>query len=355
MGDLTNRVSIKRTIERENATKKSKTKTLGIIFTGEYEGLDEHLVEAEVRKHFDIDTIKEIVTVGKREKTHKYANRFAKKIEVPVTATPLENYTWDDIDLPIKRNSIIVYDSDSVIVFHGEKQHNTVAWFALSSAERVIGNNGKVIFINAVPSPLLSGFEKEIFNVVQIRDTSFISEDDALMEKYLFEFRKTRLISFAKYVQLGEKMNFKDVLFKITELSVKGKRGGVYDGISFICDTIFNYLVPILVEDFEEKNEDDISEGIDNFRLENIDPNYQQWGREPEDEICFILLKNSWYQLEYLMDYIKRDYSSREENEELYAALCFAKWILIMNSRGIEIGEIAQKYKSVESFISTIK
>ena len=134
MGDLTNRVSIKRTIEGDREIKKTKAKTLGIIFTGEYEGLDEHLVEAEVRKHFDIDTIKEIVTVGKREKTHKYANRFAKKIGVSVTATPLENYTWDDIDLPIKRNSIIVYDSDSVIVFHGDKQHNTVAWFALSNA-----------------------------------------------------------------------------------------------------------------------------------------------------------------------------------------------------------------------------
>ncbi|MDD2476017.1 MAG: hypothetical protein PHI32_08915, partial [Dysgonamonadaceae bacterium] len=198
MGNLTNRISIKRTIEKESAIEKSKARKLGIIFTGEYEGLDENLVEAEVRKHFDIDSIKEIVTVGKREKTHKYANRFAKKIGVSVIATPLENYTWDDIDLPIKRNSIIGYNSDSVIIFHGEKQHNTMAWFALSCAKRVIGNYENVIFINTVPSPILSGFEKEIFDVIQIQDTNFIWEEAALMEEHYFEFRSRMLSSFAK-------------------------------------------------------------------------------------------------------------------------------------------------------------
>lgn len=355
MGDLTNRVSIKRTIEKENAIEKSKTKKLGIIFTGEYEGLDEHLVEAEVRKHFDIDSIKEIVTVGKREKTHKYANRFAKKIEVPVTATPLENYTWDDIDLPIKRNSIIVYYSDSVIIFHGEKEHNTIAWFALSGAKRVLGIHGKVVFVNTAPTRVLSGFEKEIFDVVQIRDTNLMCEDDALMEKYLFEFRRSRLTSFAKYVQLGEKMNFKDVLFKISELSVRGQSEGVYDGISFICDTIFNFLIPMLDEDFSEENEDDFPGGIVNFIRENVNSNYQPWGDQPEDNECFILLKNRWYQLEFMMDYIEPSYWNRNENEEIYVALCFCKWILIMNSRCIETEEIAEKYKSVKDFISTIK
>lgn len=355
MGDLTNRVSIKRTIERENATKKSKTKTLGIIFTGEYEGLDEHLVEAEVRKHFDIDSIKEIVTVGKREKTHKYANRFAKKIEVPVTATPLENYTWDDIDLPIKRNSIIVYYSDSVIIFHGEKEHNTIAWFALSGAKRVMERDEKVVFVNAVPSPVLSGFEKEIFDVVQIRDANFILKDAALMEKHYFELRKSKLTSFSKYAQLGEKMDFKLALLKITELSVKGKSEGVYDGISFVCDGIINFLVAIIEESFDENYEGASLDKIASFIKKNINPNYQSWGKEPEDDICFVLLRNSWYQLEFLMDFIRRDYSAKEENEELYAALCFVKWILIMNSRCIGIKEIAEKYKSIKDFVSTIQ
>lgn len=355
MGDLTNRVSIKRTIEKENAIEKSKTKKLGIIFTGEYEGLDEHLVEAEVRKHFDIDSIKEIVTVGKREKTHKYANRFAKKIEVPVTATPLENYTWDDIDLPIKRNSIIVYNSDSVIIFHGEKEHNTITWFALSGAKRVLGIHGKVVFVNTAPTRVLSGFEKEIFDVVQIQDTNFIREEDALMEKHYFELRNSKLTSFSKYVQLGEKMDFKDVLFKITELNIKGKSSGVYDGTSFICDTLLNYLIPIIDKDFEENYENDFLEGITNFIRTNIDPNYQSWGNEPEDDICFVLLGNMWYQLEYQMDYIEPTYWNRDEDEEIYAALCFARWILIMNSRCIGIEEIAEKYKSVKDFISTMK
>ena len=355
MGDITNRVSIKRTIEKESTIKKSKARSLGIIFTGEYEGLDENLVEAEVRKQFEIGSIKEIVTVGKREKTHKYANRFAKKIEVPVTAMPLENYTWDDIDLPIKRNSNIVYNSDSVIIFHGEKQHNTVAWFALSSAKRVIGRYGKVVFINSAPSPLLSGSEKELFDVIQIEDTLFLMEETALMEKHYFELRNSKLTSFSKYVQLGEKMDFKDVLFKITELSVKGQSEGVYDGISFICDGIINYLIPMLDEDFSEENEDDFSGGIVNFIRENVNPNYQPWSDQPEDNECFILLKNKWYQLEYLMDYIQPSYWNKDVDEEIYAALCFAKWLLIMNSRCIEIEEIAQKYKSVEDFISTMK
>ncbi len=131
---------------------------------------------------------------------------------MPVTTTPLENYTWDDIDLPIKRNSNIIYDSDSVIIFHGEKEYNTVAWYALSGAKRVIGRYGEVIFINTAPSPVLSGFEKEVFDVVQIECTNFIWWDAALMEKHYFELRKSKLTSFSKYVQLGEKMDFKHCL-----------------------------------------------------------------------------------------------------------------------------------------------
>lgn len=355
MGTLTNRESIRRTIEKENAIKKPKARNLGIIFTGEYEGLDEHLVEAEVRNHFDIDSIKEIVTVGKREKAFKYANRFAKKIEVPVTATPLENYTWDDIDLPIKRNSNIIYDSDSVIIFHGEKEHNTVAWYALSGAKRVIGRDGEVVFINSVPNPVLSGFEKEVFDVVQILDTNFIWEEAALMEKHYFELRKSKLTSFAKYAQLGEKMDFKDALLKITELSVEGQSYGFYDGISFVCDGIINYLVEFIDEAFNENDEPLSIDEIDDFIRRNINPNYKSWGDEDEEDVCFILMRNKWYQLEYLMDYIKHDYSHRDENEELCAALCFCKWVLIMNSRCIEMKEIAQKYKSIEDFASTIK
>ena len=355
MGSLTNRESIRRTIEKENTIKKPKARSLGIIFTGEYEGLDEHVVEAEVRNHFDIDSIKEIVTVGKREKTHKYANRFAKKIDVSVTATPLENYTWDDIDLPIKRNSNIIYDSDSVIIFHGEKEHNTVAWYALSGAKRVIGDNGEVIFINSAPSPVLSGFEKEVFDVVQILDTNFIWDDTALMEKWYFELEKSKLTSFAKYAQLGDKMDFKDALLKITELSVEGQSYGFYDGISLVCDSIINFLVEIIDKAFNENDEPLSLNEIDSYIKKNINPNYKSWGNEEEEDVCFILIRNSWYQLEYLMDYIEYDCSSKDESEELCAALCFCKWILIMNSRCIEMKEIAERYKSVKDFASTIK
>ena len=62
-----------------------------------------------------------------------------------------------------------------------------------------------------------------------------------------------------------------------------------------------------------------------------------------------------WYQLEYQMDYIENNYRHVDEDEEVYAALCFARWLLIMNSRCIETEEIAEKYKSVKDFISTIK
>ena len=355
MSSITNLESTKRMIQNDKAIEKFKTKQLGIIFTGEYEGLDEHLVEAEVRKHFNINNIKEIFTVGKREKTFKYANRFAKKIKVPVTATPLENYTWDDIDLPIKRNSIITYDSDSVIIFHGEKEHNTIAWYALSSAMRVIGKSGETIFINAVPKPILFGFEKEIFDVIQTKDAHVLLEKAALMEEHYFELRKRMLTLFSKYVQLGEKMDFKNVLLKITELSVKGQSEGIYDGISFVCDGIINYLAAIIEEDFEEKYEDSYSEGIASFIKKNINPNYQSWTNEPEDDVCFILLRNRWYQLEYMMRYIDNDYPRSDENEDIFAALCYGKWLLIMDSRGIEIEEITRKYKSIENFISTIQ
>ena len=355
MSEISNQKSIEKSIEWEKGDKKLKTRKLGIIFTGEFTGLDEHFVDAEVQKLFDITSIKEIISVGKREKTFKYANRFAKKINVPITATPLENYTWDDIDLPIKRNSIIIYDSDSVIIFHGNKQQNTFAWYALSSAKRVFGKSGKTTIINASPKPILSGFEKEIFDVVQMQDGHPLLQDASLMEGHYFELRNRKLTSFSKYVQLGEKMDFKDVLLKITELSVKGKSEGVYDGISFVCDNIINFLIAIIVKDFEEKYKDSYFEEIVSFITKNINPNYQPWGDEPEDNVCFILLRNRWYQLEYLMRYIENDYPNSDEKDEIFAALCFGKWLLIMDSKGIKIKEMAQKYKSIQSFITTIQ
>ena len=354
MSEISNLKSIERRIKWKRGDKKQTNRTLGIILTGEYAGLDEHLIEAEVEKHFDIDTIKEIISVGKREKTFKYANRFGKKMNLSVTATPLENYTWDDIDLPIKRNSIIIYDTDDVIIFHGDKEQNTVAWYALSSATRVIGNTGKAIFINAVPKPILYGFEKEIFDVIQMQHVHIMLEDAGLMEMYYFELRQKKLTSFSKHVQLGEKMDFKDVLLKITELSVKGQSEGVYDGISFVCDGLLNYLIPLIEKDFEDKYEDYL-EGIASFILKYINPSYEVWDGEAEDDVCFVLLQNSWYQLEYLMLHIERDYSKSNENEEIYAALCYAKWLLIMDSRGIEIDEITRKNKNLENFVSIIR
>ena len=113
-------------------------------------------------------------------------------------------------------------------------------------------------------------------------------------------------------------------------------------------------MIPLIEKDFEDKYEDYL-EGIASFILKYINPSYEVWDGEAEDDVCFVLLQNSWYQLEYLMLHIERDYSKSNENEEIYAALCYAKWLLIMDSRGIEIDEIIRKYKNLENFVSIIR
>ncbi len=144
-------------------------------------------------------------------------------------------------------------------------------------------------------------------------------------------------------------------MLKIIELSVKGQSYGFYDEISFVCDSIINYLVEFIDETFNENDEPLSIDELADFIRKNINPNYKSWGDVDEEDVCYIMMRNSWYQLEYLMNYIKEDYLGRDEDKEVYAALCFCKWILNMNSRCIEMKDIAQKYKNIKDFVSTIK
>lgn len=324
MTQITNAISIKRRIDSERG-QINLSRRLGIIFTGEFANLDEHLVEAEIAKEFDLSAIKEIITVGKREKTFIYANRFAKKYNIHITAIPLETYNLDDDDLFIKRNANIVYQSYDVIIFHGDENQNLVAWNALSVAERIVSSSGKCIFISNIKSPKLTGFEKEI--TVFFKKSNFFSEVVTWMESRYLELMSNERIKFAKYIKQGESMTIKHILYKLTEVIMKDYDRDFISGETFFAEGIFDSLICLAdkkfgLNEFGSPNE----KKIERYIKKNINPKFYYRKCRREENVIGVLLYNDWYRIEYLLSKMVSYYEIKGD-EEACAALCFGKWI----------------------------
>lgn len=350
MAEITNRVSLNRRYDWEKSgNRKIKTSKLGIIFTGNYPSLDEHLVEKEILKNFDISLIKEIITVGKRETTFKYANRFAKKYNLPVTPKRLETYSWEDVDFYIKRNAIINYNSDSVIIFHGEEKQNIVAWYALSTATRVIAHSGKCIFIDSTPNPNFIGLEKEVFDVLQMRHTYSDLDEYSFMEERFFELMPKERTKFVKYVQQGENMSFKQILFKLSEVYMKGNNYDFLDGYSDISDSMISSLIGLINKDFEDEDGRLNEEKIEKYIKKEINPDFRYRNCAMEEDVCFVMFYHYWYEFEYLLLDMVEDYE-RNNDDETCAALCFGKWITFLIFKEFEAEKIIQKYNNLQEF-----
>jgi len=346
MYDLTTFLTLKNRIDWQKNGKKNGPIKLGLIFTGEYPGLNEHLVEEEIIKYFDINNLEEIITVGKREKTFKYANRFAKKFNISITAKRLEHYLWEDIDNDIKRNTLgIIGSCDSVIIFHGDSSKNVVAWFALSSARRIIALRGECVFVSSIPKPTFSGLEKEIFDVLQIQNDDF-RMDSFLMEERFFELMSEKRSKFVKYVQIGENMSFKQILFKLSEICMERKDCDFDDGFDHVSRIIMNFLLYLICKDIEDENGFLKTEYVDSYIKSEINPNYYDRISCKAEDVCFVMIYHDWYEFEYLLDVV--NYFEDKEDEESCAALCFGKWLTLLQAKGYETEKIIKKYKIIE-------
>lgn len=350
MAEITNLIGLMRRNEWEQGNKAINTGKLGIIFTGDYPDLDEHLVEAEISKHFDINSIKEITTVGKREKTFKYANRFAKKYDLSVTPMRLETYSWEEDDFYIKRNANIVYNSDSVIIFHGDIEQNLVAWYALSAAVRVVAHNGICIFTCVIQKPNLIGLEKEIVDVFKMPHDYSENDPYAFMEARYLELMAGRRSRFAKYIQQGESMPIKRILFKLTEVILKDEDLDYMDGYSFVAEIILDSLICLVNKDFrlDEYGSPD-EQKIEEYFKKEINPNFHYRNSDQEEDVVAVMFYHNWYKLEYILNNMVRYYEFNDD-EEACAALCFGKWIRTLQKKGFSDEAIIRKYSNLQNF-----
>lgn len=353
MSSLTNRISLTRRAFGQNKPK-NKSK-VGIIFTGEFPVLDEHLVEAEVASNFDINKIEEIISVGKKEKTFKFANRFAKKHNLPIEAYPLEDYTFEDVDYYIKRNANICYNSDSVIIIHGDKEYNFIAWYALTIATRINSKQGKVIFINKTQSPEFIGLEKDIHELLQQPYKFAFDNKNSSMEQTFYELMENERDIFIEYIQKAQKINFKQILYNITNVHLYGGNPDYYDGYASVTQELIYAMIWFYKRDLFNENGSPKTEEIEQYIKKEINPDFY-YRNEDEDDICWVMFHNNWYKYEYLMlDIIpKYDYRFRvvdfydsnlttnmvlksdKGDEETCAALCYGQWIAFKYYRGVE-------------------
>lgn len=355
MSSLTNRISLTRTAFGQNKPKKKNT--VGIIFTGEFPELDEQLVEAEILKNFEINEIEEIISVGKKEKTFKYANRFAKKYNLSIDAYRLEDYTFEDVDYYIKRNANICNNSDSVIIIHGDKDYNLIAWYALTVAVRVNSKQGNVVFVNTTQRPEFIGLEKEIHEFLQL-PYKYEDYKNSSMEQIFFELMENERKIFIEYLQKAQKMTFKQIFLKVTDVHLYGGDPDYHDGYATVTQDFINAITWFNKRDLFDEDGSPKTEEIEQYIKEEINPNFYDRNEE-EDDICWVMFYNSWYKFEYLMlDIIpKYDYRFRVVNiydsklminmvpksdkgdEETCAALCYAQWLTFKYYKDIEIAE----------------
>lgn len=349
MAEITNLIARNRKSDSESGNSEIATRSLGIIFTGEFSNLDEHLVEAEVAKEFDLNSIKEITTVGKREKTFKYANRFAKKYDLPITPMRLETYSWEENDFYIKRNANIVYKSDDVIIIHGDETLNLVAWYASSVAARVISSDGKCVFASFIEPPNLLGFEKEIIDVFKMPHPYSNNDPYALMESRYLELMNGRRLRFAKYIQKGESMSIKRILFKLTEVILKDYDLDYLTGEVFIAESILDTLICLANKDFQlDEYGGPDEEKIEEYIKKEINPNFHYRVNYREEDVVDTMFYHNWYKLEYLMKNMIHHYEFNDD-EEACAALCYGKWIRYLQKKEFSDEDIIEKYSNLQN------
>lgn len=353
MSSITNRISLTRTVFEKNKPKKKNK--VGIIFTGEFPELNELLVESEVFKNIDINEIEAIISVGKKEKTFKYANRFAKKHNLPIDAFPLEDYIYDDVDYYIKRNANICYNSDSVIIIHGDKDYNFITWHALTVATRVNSQQGKAVFVNKTHRPEFIRLENEIHELLQLPYQYALDNTNSSMEQTFFELMENERRIFIEYLQKGQKMNFKQILLKLSDVYLYGGDPDYYDGYTSVTQDLINAMIWFNKRDLFDEDGSPESKKIEQYIKKEINPNFYDRDEE-EADICWDMFYNNWYKYEYLMLNIMPKYDSRfrvvdfqdlepminkvpkteKGDEETCAALCYAQWLAFKYHREVE-------------------
>lgn len=334
MTSFTNYESIKRR-ETRKGRGIPKVESVGVIITGTIPDLDEKLVEKHISENYDISNLKEINTVGKKEPTFKYVNRFAKKYGIKVNAFRLETYQFDEWDLYVKRNSIITYRSDSIVIIHGGEVERLITWHALSVGVRTHQFDGGCVFVNLARERIFDGLENKVHELLKIPFKYALEDKDRFMEQSFFELNAMAREKFVEYLSKGQQMSFEEVMFNLVKVYLDHPDKDFYNGHASISDRLmlamFWYYKP---DFFDEEGLDPKNGAFLKYIQEEINPDFYERSSRREADVNYVLFYHFWYGWEYMMEDMISIFSFKG-NQKVFAALCFAQWISLKYYRGI--------------------
>jgi hypothetical protein len=179
------------------------------------------------------------------------------------------------------------------------------------------------VFINDVISPDYSKEEKELMDLMASLAGKF---PDYEMRELFFKLNRQHLNTFVKYMQMGEKMDRKRILFRLSELYIKGEKYS-----RKIADTpdrnedfwIADSLIKKVLAFQTGKTEEKISENYAEIMKAEINPEF------PNDKVHadFIrlssLVRDPWLDLDYCMNILLAKY---RDDDEMCAAVCYGEW-----------------------------
>jgi hypothetical protein len=317
---------IKESERRQKKAGNDDTVKLGIVVLGDYRNygdFNQHL-EDEINRHFNVAKITEIITVENRG--CEYVLHFARKNSIPYTVrksnipfTGKKNrYGLDDSD----NISYLVYETDALLLFNNNERNNSLVWSILCCAKMT---REDFVFINDVTSPDRSGGEREVMALMASLAGKISGYE---MRELFFSLNGHHLKTFVKYMQAGEKMDRKRILFRLSELYIKGEK---YNR-TIACTPERNEdfwiaaaLIKTVLAFQTGKTEEETGENYAEIMKAEINPEF------PGDRVyadfnlrLSSLMRDSWLDLEYCMNILLPEYRG---DDEMCAAVCYGEWL----------------------------
>jgi hypothetical protein len=320
---------IKESERKQKKAENDNTIKLGIVVLGDYRNFNQRL-EDEINQHFKAAKITEIRTTGNQG--CEYVLHFARKNNIPYTVwkngipfitRKKECYFDDNYEFDYSGCiNYLVYGTDALLLFNNDERSNTFVWLILYHAKMT---REDFVLINDVTSPDYSKEEKELMDLMASLAGKF---PDYEMRELFFKLNRQHLKAFVKYMQTGEKMDIKRVLFRLSELYIKGEK---YN--RRIADTpdrnedfwIADSLIKKVLAFQTGKTEEEISENYAEIMKTEINPKF------PDDNVfadftirLSSLARDPWLDLDYCMNILLPEY---RDDDEMCAAVCYGEWL----------------------------
>ncbi|MDR2621182.1 MAG: hypothetical protein LBC48_01210, partial [Dysgonamonadaceae bacterium] len=299
------------------------TVKLGIVVLGDYRDFNQHL-EDEINRHFKVAKITEIITVGNQG--GEYVLHFARKNNIPYTVRTdnlpftgkKKGYGFDDSD----NFRYPVYETDALLLFNNDERNNPLVWLILCYAKMT---REDFVFINDVTTtPDYSREEREVMDLTASLAGEF---SDYEMRELFFKLNRPHLKTFVKYMQTGEKMDRKRILFRLSELYIKGEKYNREVADIPPDRNEYFWIARSLIKNVLafQTGEKEIGENYAEIMKAEINPAF------PDDRVFadFIirlssLMRDPWLDLDYCMHILLSEY---RDDEEMCAAVCYGEWL----------------------------